>query len=47
MNAKLDRLTAFETKWEPERDDYTQRLDGLRSHFENMLDQAIKMLSGL
>ena len=32
---------------ESERIDFSQRLDGLRSHFDRMLDQAIKMLSGL
>jgi hypothetical protein len=32
---------------ESDRIHYSQRLDGLRSHFDRMLDQAIKMLSGL
>jgi hypothetical protein len=47
LNEKLERCNAFETKWEPERMDYSQRLDGLCSHFEKMLDQAIKVLSGI
>ena len=47
LNAKLDRCIAFETTWEHERVDLSLRLDGLRSHFEKMLDYAIKILSGL
>ncbi len=47
LNSKLDRCSAFETKWEPERLDYSQRLDSLRSHFDKMLDKAIRILSEL
>ncbi len=46
LKARLDRLTAFETKWEPERSAYSKRLGGLRAHFNKMLEEAVKWFSG-
>ena len=46
LDARLNCCKKFESKWERERQNYTNRLQALRCQFERKIEQAVGLLSG-